>query len=49
MVLGVVKVVNVDIVIVILGIVGFGGGILDKFVGLVWFCIYFVGKNYLSE
>lgn len=37
MVLGVLWVVNVDFVVLISGVVGFDGGIIEKLVGIVWF------------
>lgn len=44
MVEGVVKGFKVNIGIFIIGVVGFGGGIKEKFVGLVYIVIYINGK-----
>lgn len=44
MVIGIVKIVGIDVSIVIIGIVGLGGGIKEKFVGLVYVGIYVKGK-----
>lgn len=39
MVKGVMKLMNFDCVVVILGIVGFIGGIFDKLVGIIWIVV----------
>lgn len=39
MVVGVFIILGVDVVIVVLGIVGFGGGMLEKFVGIIWIVV----------